>query len=84
MEEQILPGHDGGLSKRYGACTQGKYIMVEMCHISDDMSVGGELLTEGRNLLLECGKFLADQHYLLVLWSQKSSSWTIASELGFQ
>lgn len=71
MEKQRWPGRRGGLYSGCGACTQGKYVMVETRHISDDRHVGGESLKAGRSLLLECGKFLVDWHSLLVLWSQK-------------
>lgn len=71
MKKQKWPGRRGGLYRGCGACTQGKYIMVETSHISDDRHVGGESLKVGRSLLLESGKFLVDRHSLLVLWSQK-------------
>lgn len=60
MGKQRWPGHHGGLYRGCGACTQGKYITVETCHISDDRHVGGESLKAGRSLLLECGKFFVD------------------------
>lgn len=47
------PGHDGMLYRGYGACTLGKYTMVEMCHLS--WVIGIESLKEERNLVLECG-----------------------------
>lgn len=45
-------GHDGGPCREYGACTWGKYTMVEMCHLT--WVIGTESLKEERNLVLEC------------------------------